>query len=157
MTYLSKPSVVWQKWRDPFLGSNDHDTHETLEDLLDEPDFIDDLNIDSSKQQEEDSLMNEGEESIIHKQQIKAIITPMGIIPYDEYNAASKIFNFWIGHTNFNISKSVSSIIENAEGVETLDIFTRYRFRIGIARLFKPSDVMSSITNHIYRYLDEHG
>jgi hypothetical protein len=78
-------------------------------------------------------------------------------VPYDEYNSASKIFNFWIGHTNFNISKPVSQIIENIEGVETLDIFTRYRFRIGIAKLFKPSEVMSSITNSIYGYLDEHG
>lgn len=156
MTYLSKPSVVWQKWKDPFMGSDDSDLHETLEDMLDEPNFIDDINDDRSGSKLDDNESDENEE-IIHKQQVKAIITPMGIVPYDEYNSASKIFNFWIGHTNFNISKSISQIIEQSEGVETLDVFTRYRFRIGIARLFKPSDVMSSITNSIYRYLDEHG
>jgi hypothetical protein len=156
MAYLSKPSVVWQKWKDPFMGSDDNDLHETLEDLLEEPSFVDDINDDKNDSNLEDSDLDNNEQ-IIHKQQVKAIITPMGIVPYDEYNSASKIFNFWIGHTNFNISKPVSQIIENIEGVETLDIFTRYRFRIGIAKLFKPSEVMSSITNSIYGYLDEHG
>jgi len=148
--------VVWQKWKDPFMGSDDNDLHETLEDLLEEPSFVDDINDDKNDSNLEDSDLDNNEQ-IIHKQQVKAIITPMGIVPYDEYNSASKIFNFWIGHTNFNISKPVSQIIENIEGVETLDIFTRYRFRIGIAKLFKPSEVMSSITNSIYGYLDEHG
>lgn len=152
MTYLSKPSVVWQKWKDPFIGSDDHDLHETLDDFLEEPNFIDDINENVKNNDIEDQ-----EEPIIRKQEVKAIITPLGIIPYDENNSASKIFNFWIGHTNFDISKSISRLIEDTEGVETLDIFTRYRFRIGIAKLFKPSEVMSSITNTIYRYLDEHG
>ena len=49
MTYLSKPSVVWQKWKDPFLGSDDNDLHETLEDLLEEPSFIDDINDDRNE------------------------------------------------------------------------------------------------------------
>lgn len=138
------------------MGSDDNDLHETLEDLLEEPSFVDDINDDKNDSNSEDSDLDDNEQ-IIHKQQVKAIITPMGIVPYDEYNSASKIFNFWIGHTNFNISKPVSQIIENIEGVETLDIFTRYRFRIGIAKLFKPSEVMSSITNSIYGYLDEHG
>lgn len=138
------------------MGSDDNDLHETLEDLLEEPSFVDDINDDKNDSNLEDSDLDNNEQ-IIHKQQVKAIITPMGIVPYDEYNSASKIFNFWIGHTNFNISKPVSQIIENIEGVETLDIFTRYRFRIGIAKLFKPSEVMSSITNSIYGYLDEHG
>lgn len=138
------------------MGSDDNDLHETLEDLLEEPSFVDDINDDKNESNSEDSDLDDNEQ-IIHKQQVKAIITPMGIVPYDEYNSASKIFNFWIGHTNFNISKQVSQIIENIEGVETLDVFTRYRFRIGIAKLFKPSEVMSSITNNIYGYLDEHG
>lgn len=156
MTYLSKPSVVWQKWQDPFMGPNQGSVHETLEDLLEEPQFIndiDDINNNTSTEEYE----SEDQEHIMYKQQIKAIITPMGIIPYDEHNSSSKNFNFWIGHTNFDISKPISLIIEHADGVETLDVFTRYRFRIGIAKLFKPSEVMSSITNNIYRYLDEHG
>lgn len=164
MTYISKPSIVWQKWVDPFMGSSNHELHETLDDLLEEPSFIDDINSSDSSSENVDSQYidenendNELNENMIRKQQIKAIITPMGIIPYDETNAASKVFNFWVGHTNFNVSKSVSTIIEDTDGVETLDVFTRYRFRIGIGRLFKPSEVMSNITSDVYRYLDEHG
>lgn len=163
MTYISKPSIVWQKWVDPFLGSNSNELHETLDDLLEEPNFIDDTNTtedsssDNIDDQYPDDTHNELNENMIRKQQVKAIITPMGIIPYDETNSASKSFNFWIGHTNFNVSKPVSTIIETTDGVETLDIFTRYRFRIGIGRLFKPSEVMSTITSDVYRYLDEHG
>ena len=75
----------------------------------------------------------------------------MGIIPYNEYTASSKIFNFWTGHTNFNIIDSVAYSIETTEGVETLDIFTRYRFRIGIGKAFEDREVMRSIEKKMYK------
>ena len=77
--------------------------------------------------------------------------TTMGIIPYNEYTASSKIFNFWTGHTNFNIIDSVAYSIETTEGVETLDIFTRYRFRIGIGKAFEDREVMRSIEKKMYK------
>jgi hypothetical protein len=79
------------------------------------------------------------------------------VIPYDETSSIGYAFNFWIGHTNFDLSSKLSTIIEKTNGVETLDVFTRYRFRIGIGQLFNSSDVMSNITNDIYKYLDTNG
>ena len=60
-----------------------------------------------------------------------------------------KYFKFWIGHTNFDITPKVSDIIEKIEGVEVLNIYTRYRFRIGIGHCFKDRNVMSFIQEKI--------
>lgn len=156
MTYISKPSIVWQKWIDPFFGPQHIETHDTLEDMLEEPEYINDLDDNKPLDDEEDNVDDE-DRPVLQKERIKAIITPMGIIPMDEYSASSKIFNFWVGHTNFSVSKNIHDIIDTAEGVETLDVFTRYRFRIGIGKLFKPSEVMSNITTDVIEYLEKYG
>ena len=83
----------------------------------------------------------------------RAIATPMGIIPINESTASGKIFNFWVGHTNFDITNALALIIEETPGVETLDIFTRYRFRIGIGKAFHDSKVMRDINSRVYNYL----
>ena len=81
----------------------------------------------------------------------------MGMIPYTDNTASSKIFNFWVGHTNFDLTPVIVKKIELIEGVETLDVFTRYRFRVGIGKLFDSAFVMSSIAENIYDYLDDIG
>lgn len=121
--------IVWQKWFDPF--GEDEDNHN----------FEDENDYDNA------DMFN------ANNKPLKAIATPMGIIPYTENTASGKIFNFWIGHTNFNISNDVVSTIENTEGVETLDVFTRYRFRIGIGKVFDESKVKTTIAKNIYSLL----
>jgi hypothetical protein len=133
--------IVWQKWFDPF-GEDDAEqtevhpqTYESEED--DETDFY------------EDSIQPQP-----LAKPIKAIATPMGLIPYNENTASGKIFNFWVGHTNFTITKDISKILEKIDGVETLDIFTRYRFRISVGKAFDSSRVMKKINDTIYDYLE---
>lgn len=121
-------SIAWEKWRDPFLGYDDNEI-----DVDNNMNFLDDQEDDSN-----DPIKKTSDA-------VKVIATPMGLIPYNEYTASSKIFNFWIGHTNFTISKQAANIIENTDGVETLDIFTRYRFRIGIGKVFEDREVMRLI------------
>jgi hypothetical protein len=70
---------------------------------------------------------------------------PMGIIPLRESNLPGKLFNFWMGDTDFTLSKEVESTIKRVRGVETLDLFTRYRFRLGVGRLFDEKVVMESV------------
>jgi hypothetical protein len=79
----------------------------------------------------------------------------MGIVPINEYTASSKIFNFWTGHTNFSITPNIANIIESVDGVETLDIFTRYRFRIAIGKIFNSGEVMNKVSSSIYSHLEE--
>ena len=80
----------------------------------------------------------------------------MGIIPITENTASNKIFNFWLGHTNFDITKDIALLIEETTGVETLDIFTRYRFRISVGKAFDDSSVMRNINKKVYREI-HHG
>ena len=120
-----KPLIIWEKWRDPFGGDEDIDT-----------------------------LLDEEENEDITVVQSKVIVTPMGIIPLSENTIASKIFKFWSAHTNFTVSKNVAILIEQIEGVETLDIYTRYRFRISVGKAFNDREVMSDINTRLYSYIE---
>ena len=145
--------IVWQKWVDPFGGDDVIENNmlaSFLQDLDEEPFLEEDY---EQEEHEEDSMESH---SISSKKSlpIRVMATPMGIIPVTENTASGKIFNFWIGHTNFNISKRVSDIIEETEGVETLDVFTRYRFRIAVGKAFSDSEVMRDINVQLYKVLD---
>lgn len=131
MSSKKEPLIIWQKWVDPFGQDSDEtrwtDYESASADLID----ID-------------------EESPIKKHTVKVIASPMGLIPYSEHTAAGKIFNFWTGHSNFNISPAIADAIELVDGVETLDIFTRYRFRVGIGKCFDEASTMQDISNKAY-------
>jgi hypothetical protein len=58
-----------------------------------------------------------------------------------------------MGHTNFDITRRVAETIEITEGVETLDIYTRYRFRISVGKAFEDSMVMRTINKNVYKEL----
>jgi len=137
--------VVWQKWVDPF-GFDD-----------DEEELSSFINKDQADETEYNQTSALPDQEIIQNMKastIKVMATPMGIIPINDNTASGKIFNFWIGHTNFNITKKIAGVIEAINGVETLDIFTRYRFRIAIGKAFNDSEVMRDINNTIYKELN---
>lgn len=143
-----KPLIVWEKWVDPFGDDMDEakwtDYNNDIQDLTDD---IDD----------DDETMEEPLPHIIkNTKPIKVIASPMGLIPYNEHTASGKIFNFWLGHTNFNISKKIESMIEQCDGVEILDTFTRYRFRIAIGKCFNDSETMKLINDKLYSALESY-
>lgn len=145
------PLIIWEKWRDPYGHDDILDIEETLENNDDIGEFLDDnqnISIPSQSNTQENHTFPQQQ----FKQKIPFMFTPMGIIPYTENTAASYIFNFWTGHTNFNLSKKICNIIEETDGIETLDIFTRYRFRIGVGKCFIDSSVMRKINKNIYQY-----
>ena len=135
---------MWEKWRDPFGEKDDNDIDE-------EPysNFYDDEEEDGANEEFDTILNNFG------KKQIKVIATPMGIIPVNENTASGKLFNFWIGHTNFDITRKISETIEQINGVECLDIFTRYRFRVAIGKAFYDSEVKKNIQDTIYEIVQD--
>lgn len=128
------PLVVWEKWVDPF-GEN---LEETKWNNYDED--------------EDDDIYAQQDVFKNKSKPIRVIASPMGLIPYNEYTSSSKIFNFWVGHTNFNLSQPVIDLIETCDGIEILDVFTRYRFRIGIGKCFNDSDVMQEIKDIVLNY-----
>lgn len=118
--------VVWQKWIDPFLTNTDDVESKEPE----EPETYKD-----SYQKFEDKILS-NQQSQLPKFNMPMMVSPMGIIPITEHNTPSKIFCFWMGHTNFDITAKIKELIEKTPGVETLDIFTRYRFRVAIGKAF---------------------
>ena len=141
--------IIWEKWRDPF-GENDDDIN--LDNNIEN--FIDDNEYDPYDTEEKDPQELLDKNKILAKQ-IRVIATPMGVIPVNDNTASGKIFNFWIGHTNFSITKGVFNVIEQNDGVETLDVFTRYRFRIGIGKAFNSTEVKQNIQDSVYDYIEE--
>ena len=79
------------------------------------------------------------------------VMTRMGAFSVPGPNSDN--FNFWVGHTNFNIGHGVAKTIEQVDGVETLDIYTRYRMRVCIGRHFQPREVFANIESAISGYL----
>jgi|688.fasta_scaffold00642_53 hypothetical protein len=128
-----EPKIIWEKWIDP-------------------------LGFDNDEINEEDQYSDSYDDQINNKykpeQKIKMIITPFGAISYNEQTASGKIFNFWNGHTNFSITKKISDAIESTDGIETLDVFTKYRFRISVGKAFNDSEVMRDVNNNVYQILE---
>ena len=105
---MNKHKLVWEKWRDPF---GDDDLKEEIMDNQQyaEEQFLEEMGIESfehfRKHLEEAAENDDDEEEVEEPDMpkdtfspapIKAINTPMGIIPYAEQTASGKIFNFWI-------------------------------------------------------------
>lgn len=122
----TKRKIVWQKWIDPFLTNIDE-----IE-LPDVPDDDNEGGYRDSYQSMEEHLFRQPQRTNTGP----VMMGPMGIIPLSEHNAPSKVYIFWMGHTNFDITPEVAKTIEETPGVETLDVFTRYRFRVAIGKAF---------------------
>ena len=58
-------------------------------------------------------------------------------------------FECWVGHTNFDITPEIAKALDAVEGVEALKIQTRYRFFVGIGKMFDFSDVRSKISSKL--------
>ena len=57
-------------------------------------------------------------------------------------------YECWIGHTNFNIKESTKDNIEKTDGVEVLKVCSRYRFFIGVGKMFNFSEVRKQIESN---------
>ncbi len=99
----------------------------------------------------DDGVSDEAKDQLLHDNDshLQMIITPMGIVPITENTNPFKIFNLWTVHLNFRLTASVAQTIEDTDGIETLDIFTPYRCRIGIAKAFISSEVKQNMTKRL--------
>lgn len=117
--------VVWEKWKDPLL-SNQQETEWPGYDL------------------DED-----GEKIPIHTPMQQPVIqTGFGMLSLMNDMSASSRFDFWVMHTNFDITEDFAFMIESLPGVETMEVYTRYRMRLGFPKsgLFKANEIMNNIT-----------
>ncbi len=123
-----KKKFVWEKWKDPLL-SNYAECEWPGYDL------------------------DENEDKIpVHSAERQPVMhTPFGMISVVNDSMAANAFDFWVLHTNFDIQEGIAQVIEKVVGVETLEVYTRYRVRIGFPRsgLFQPREVMHEIETAI--------
>jgi len=77
------------------------------------------------------------------------IVTPFG--PVNEDDIMNPVFDteFFLGHTNFNLSKDILEGITKVDGVEFLKIMSRYRFIVGIGVMFDAKEVLDGIEKSI--------
>ena len=73
------------------------------------------------------------------------------LVPQNFYETIALMsrFDCWIGHTNFNITNSIQNKLNEVEGIEVLNIISRYRFFVGIGKMFNFSEVRKDIESTI--------
>jgi hypothetical protein len=84
-------------------------------------------------------------------EELKRVIVPMMIrTPFGDYSPfetmnPSKMYDCWVCHTNFDITKHHENLLNQIDGIEVLKIMTRYRIFIGIGKLFSLTDVRPKV------------
>ena len=69
-------------------------------------------------------------------------------------------FDCWLGHTNFDITPDIKKALDKTEGVELLKVMSRYRFFIGVGKMFEFAKVRKSIETELtkeIKYEEEEG
>ena len=134
--------VYWEKWIDAY-----NPEIEEVQEVREVEEFSEE------KEYKDLSFEEEFKNDFRSIKNIPTIFTPFGVLPLTEQSLASTHFKFWVGHTNFKITPKFYQIISNVDGVESIDIFTPYRFRVGIAALFKDRTVMAQIKQKTIDYI----
>lgn len=121
--------IIWEQWLDPFQPNEN------------ETEFADKTPYEE---------LEEADNRPGNYKPVSIISSPiLGVVPIMPHAVPSKTFNFWVGHTNFDIQNTELDIIEKTPGVETLDIVSRYRFRISIGKAFNTLEVKNDIKTRL--------
>lgn len=140
---MLKKTIIWHKWVDPLIPLvKDTEVCESLENApfgQDEHDANDSFMFHNLQQQLSRPSQKGYEVGPI-------LMGSAGIIPVYESAIPSKIYNFWMGHTNFHITDRVFQTMDSFPGVESLTIYSPYRFRIAIGLAFNPKEVRENLT-----------
>src|SRR5438309_1224887 len=120
--------IIWEFWQNPYGGYGEEYVNE------------EDADISETAWEQREKKADSDEVAVR-----PVIPTPMGLIPIQTFKNFPDVFEFWMGHTNFYITNEVAETMEFSFGVETFDVFSPYRFRIGIGKAFKGVEVKYEI------------
>lgn len=135
---MSKYKIAWQKYED------------YLEKQISSPmiDIISNIITERAKQHTEEATGYEDEP--YEEDHVEEMPTMVPISPQlMEDIAVLSSYECWIGHTNFDVTKDIKNILDKIEGVEMLRILSRYRFFIGLGKLFEFKQVRKNIESNI--------
>ena len=80
----------------------------------------------------------------------KKVNTPFGAYEAADPMSPANMFDCWICHTNFPICEQEYKLInEHISGIGAFKVISKYRFFIGVEKLFDFSDVRREIENKI--------
>jgi len=136
---MHRKTVAWEKWEEDAPDSH-----------IDATNFSPEVNTSSTEFSPSEEMPSEFYDlSSVFESIPKMVNTPMGWFQINDKMSPSNQFDCWIGHANFDITPSVRDALEEIAGVEVLVILTRYRFFIGIGRMFNFRDVRVTIEKEI--------
>lgn len=111
------------------------------------PDENDDEEDDDDSIEEEDSY---SEKEVGPNFQIARILTGGTENPFVQL----KTFNFWTAHTNFRLNRELITLVSDVDGVETVDVISRYRFHISVGHTFDENQVKKAVYATLYEALN---
>lgn len=71
--------------------------------------------------------------------------TPLGTFSPYEQMTPTKQFDCWICHTNFDLNEGDKVCLDQVPGIEVLRIMSRYRFFIGIGKMFTLTEIRHNV------------
>lgn len=119
----SKRKIAWEKWDDDIINEE----------------IAEKLHVD-----EEDEELAADALELMSKIP-KLVSTPLGIFQLYDKMSPIRQFECWMGYTNFDITHQIEEQIEKIEGVELLFTISRYRFFLGVAKMFSFRNVRTSV------------
>jgi len=129
---MSKRKIGWQKY-EALLEEQMSST--LIMDLLKAP--VDDDEIEKMAYREEDETDD-----------VESMMIPISNKLVEDAMMVTN-FDCWLGHTNFDITPDVKATLDRTEGVELLKIMSRYRFFIGVGKMFEFAKVRKSIETQL--------
>jgi len=103
---------------------------------------------DDDEDEEENNLSFDSEEDDEELKDKSMVMMPMTENILQELSIVSN-FDCWLAHTNFDVTNGIKEKLNIIPGVEVLKIFSRYRFFVGIGKLFDFAEVRKNIENEI--------
>jgi|TARA_B100001094_G_scaffold252945_1_gene251146 hypothetical protein len=107
-------------------------------------------------QEQEQNLINEllqsGDYEGYEQNEEKVLASSASVgISEDMLKEASVLASFdcWVGHTNFDITPSIKDKLEKTTGIEVLKIQSRYRFFVGVGKMFDFKQVRKNIEDEL--------
>ena len=97
---------------------------------------------------ESDGEESDDEDEYQDENQPFSMMLPMTKQLLDDITMLSN-FDCWIGHTNFDITQRIKNKLDKIPGVELLKVCSRYRFFIGIGKMFDFKEVRNTIEEEL--------
>lgn len=104
----------------------------------------------SDDDEEEDEVEDEDdyEDIVSEKKKIIPPFLPLNNQIMEDLSLLTS-FDCWIGHTNFDLTHNIKNILDDIPGIELLKIYSRYRFFIGIGKMFDFTEVRKIIEDSL--------